>query len=100
MLCYADAYVDYTIKNSYIILTETGSIVFRHDCYFRHSFPKSAQCGGGESSSSQVPWRNSNSDGNTGSEQPKKDPTVPMKPTFDVNAKWGSSNQPIHEEIG
>jgi hypothetical protein len=44
MLCYADAYVDHSIKNSYIILTETGSIVshkitVRHDCYFRHFTP-------------------------------------------------------------
>jgi hypothetical protein len=39
MLCYADAYVDHTIKTSYIILTETGSIVVRHDCYFRHFTP-------------------------------------------------------------
>jgi hypothetical protein len=39
MLCYADAYVDRTIKNSYIILTETGSIVVKHDCYFRHFTP-------------------------------------------------------------
>jgi hypothetical protein len=39
MLCYADAYVDHTIKISYIILTETGSIVVRHDCYFRHFTP-------------------------------------------------------------
>jgi hypothetical protein len=39
MLCYADAYVDHTIKNSYIILTETGSIVVRHDYYFRHFTP-------------------------------------------------------------
>jgi hypothetical protein len=36
VLCYADAYVDHTIKNSYIILAETGSIVVRLDCYFRH----------------------------------------------------------------
>jgi hypothetical protein len=36
---YADAYVDHTIKNSYIILTETGCIVVRHDCYFRHFTP-------------------------------------------------------------
>jgi hypothetical protein len=34
MLCYADTYVDHTITNSYIILTETGSIVVRYDCYF------------------------------------------------------------------
>jgi hypothetical protein len=39
MLCYADAYVDHTIKNSYIILTGTGSIVVRHDYYFRHFTP-------------------------------------------------------------
>jgi hypothetical protein len=39
MICYADAYVDHTIKNSYIILTETGSIAVRHDCYFRHFTP-------------------------------------------------------------
>jgi hypothetical protein len=39
MLCYVDAYSDHTIKNSYIILTETGSIVVRNDCYFRHFTP-------------------------------------------------------------
>jgi hypothetical protein len=39
MLCYVDAYVDHTIKNSYIILTETVSIFVRHDCYFRHFTP-------------------------------------------------------------
>jgi hypothetical protein len=39
MLCYANANDDHTIKNSYIILTETGSIVIRHDCYFRHFTP-------------------------------------------------------------
>jgi hypothetical protein len=42
MLCYADAYVDHTIKNSYIILTEAGSIVVRLDCYFRHFTPFSS----------------------------------------------------------
>jgi hypothetical protein len=42
MLCYANAYVDHTIKNSYIILIETGSIVVRHDCYFRHFTPFSS----------------------------------------------------------
>jgi hypothetical protein len=39
MLCYADAYVDHTIKISYIILTETGSIAVRYDCYFCHFTP-------------------------------------------------------------
>jgi hypothetical protein len=36
----------------------------------------------------------------TGSKKPRKDPTVPMKPSFDVNAKGDGSNQPIHDEIG
>jgi hypothetical protein len=31
----------------------------------------------------------------TGSKKPRKDPTVPMKPSFDVNAKGDGSNQPI-----
>jgi hypothetical protein len=39
MLYYVDAYVDHTIKNSYMILTESGAIVVRYDCYFRHSTP-------------------------------------------------------------
>jgi hypothetical protein len=36
----------------------------------------------------------------TGSKKPKKDPAVPMKPTFDVYSKVDGSNQRIHEEIG
>jgi hypothetical protein len=35
-----------------------------------------------------------------GSKKPRKDLTVRMKPTFDINAKGDGSNQPIHEEIG
>jgi hypothetical protein len=42
MLCYADAYVDHTIKNSYIILTETDSIVVMHECYFCQFTPFSS----------------------------------------------------------
>jgi hypothetical protein len=49
---------------------------------------------------SQIGAKHSKSDVNTGSKKPRKDPTVPMKPTFDVNAKGDGSNQPIHEEIG
>jgi hypothetical protein len=49
---------------------------------------------------SQIGAKHSKSDRNSGSKKPKKDPTVPMKPTFDVSAKVDGSNQPIHEEIG
>jgi hypothetical protein len=35
---------------------------------------------------SQPPYaKHSKSDGNTGSKKPKKDPSIPMKPTFDVS---------------
>jgi hypothetical protein len=49
---------------------------------------------------SQIGAKRSKSDGNIGSKKPNKDPTVPMKPTFDANAKGDDSNQPIREEIG
>jgi hypothetical protein len=44
---------------------------------------------------SQIGATDSKSDGNAGSKKPKKDPTVPMKPTFNVNARGDGSNQPI-----
>jgi hypothetical protein len=50
--------------------------------------------------SSQLGVKHSKSDEHIGSKKPEKDPTVPMKPTFDVNAKGDGPNQPIHEEIG
>jgi hypothetical protein len=49
---------------------------------------------------SQIGAKHSKRDGNTGSKKPQKDPTIPMKPSFDVNAKGNDSNQPMHEEIG
>jgi hypothetical protein len=49
---------------------------------------------------SQIGAKHSKSDENTGSKNPKKDSTVPMKSTFDVYEKGDGSNQPIHEEIG
>jgi hypothetical protein len=49
---------------------------------------------------SQIGAKHSKSYENIGSKKPKKDPTVPMEPTFDLYAKEDGSNQPIHEEIG
>jgi hypothetical protein len=37
---------------------------------------------------------------NTDSKKPNKYSTVPMKPSFDVNAKGDGSNQPVREKIG
>jgi hypothetical protein len=48
---------------------------------------------------SQIGAKHSKVNVNTGSKKSKKDPTVPIKPTFDFNAKGDGSNQPIRKKI-